>query len=97
LSLAVAPDGKQLALGRYDGTVQLLDVTTGKARGVTAGAPDPALPLRREGNAGNSPATGQKVTLPARIAGSLDRAGDVDYYRFEVRQGQSLGIQVVTA
>src|SRR5205823_1623501 len=32
LALAVRPDGKQLALGRYDGVVQLLDAATGKVQ-----------------------------------------------------------------
>src|SRR5439155_3152293 len=32
LVLAVRPDGKQLALGRYDGVVQLLDPATGKVQ-----------------------------------------------------------------
>jgi dipeptidyl aminopeptidase/acylaminoacyl peptidase len=32
LALAVRPDGKQIALGRYDGVVQLLDPATGKVQ-----------------------------------------------------------------
>lgn len=48
-----------------------------------------------ERDAGNSPATGQKVTLPISIAGTLDRAGDADFYRFEAVKGQSLGVQLV--
>ena len=32
LALAVRPDGRQLALGRYDGVVQLIDTTTGKVQ-----------------------------------------------------------------
>ena len=29
-----------------------------------------------------------------RVAGSLGRAGDVDYYRFEAKAGQEIGVQV---
>ena len=50
-----------------------------------------------EKDAGESPATGQKITLPTTIAGSLDRTGDVDFYRFEAKKGQQLGVQIVTA
>ena len=50
-----------------------------------------------EKDAGGSPATGQKVTLPTTIAGSIDRAGDVDFFRFEAKKGQQLGVQIVTA
>ena len=32
LALAVRPDGRQLALGRYDGVAQLIDATTGKVQ-----------------------------------------------------------------
>jgi WD40 repeat protein len=34
------------------------------------------------------------VKLPATLAGSLDRAGDVDYYRFEAKAGDQVGVQV---
>ncbi len=96
LALAVAPDGKRLALGRYDGAVVLLDAATGKALAAAA-ADDKKSDVILETNAGNSPATGQKITLPVKIAGSLDRAGDVDFYRFEVKKGQPLGAHLVAA
>lgn len=182
LSLALSPDGKQLALGRYDGALLLLDAAQGQlqsqplplrpsapvvrsvspsfgprgqplrlhfsgqhldtvsqlhasAPGVShrllaEGRSDTALiaevtfplstppgvyELRLQGVGGqsqplsftvdafprvseqepnNSPGTGQKISLPATVAGVLDRAGDVDYYRFEVAAGQELGVQV---
>src|SRR4051794_2662681 len=40
LSLALRPDGKQLAVGRFDGVLQLIDTATGKA----AGEPLPEKP-----------------------------------------------------
>jgi hypothetical protein len=50
-----------------------------------------------EQDAGGSPATGQKITMPTTVAGSIDRAGDVDFFRFEAKKGQELGVQIVTA
>lgn len=41
LALAVRPDGKQLALGRYDGTLALLDPTTGTMTDVLPTKPKP--------------------------------------------------------
>lgn len=35
------------------------------------------------------------VKLPATLVGTLDRAGDADYFRFEARAGEQLGAQVV--
>jgi WD40 repeat protein len=193
LCMALRPDGKQIALGRYDGVVVLLDEATGKLQAqIGAGEPEkkqaaapekktepqvkqvtpPAIargktalvtlgghgldqitsiestipgakvglrqgnPERREvdvtvppttapgsyklqlktatgtsvaatlivdaydaipeKDAGESPATGQKITLPTTITGKLDRAGDVDFFRFEVKKGQQLGVQIIT-
>ncbi len=50
-----------------------------------------------EKDAGGSPATGQRITLPTTITGSIDRAGDVDFFRFDAKKGQQLGVQIVTA
>ncbi len=181
LSLAVSPDGKQLAVGRFDGVLALLDAATGKvqteplppkpkppvvssvtpaevARGASvqirltgkhlAGVTVVSAPIpgwkatilaagphevRAEvtvphtipagvyavtvtGPAGSSgavsltvdafaavaespaphasPRTGQVVTLPATLVGSVGRAGEVDWYRFEAKAGQEVGVQV---
>jgi WD40 repeat protein len=37
------------------------------------------------------------VKLPATLVGTLDRAGDADYFRFEARAGEQLGAQVVSS
>lgn len=37
------------------------------------------------------------VKLPATVVGAIDRAGDVDYFRFEAKAGQEVGVQVVAA
>lgn len=185
LSMALRPDGKQLTLGRYDGTVLLLDEATGKTeaqpippqpkpphltrltpmavrRGVpqrlllegdhlstisrvVGGVPAASFRViphadRRDtrleaeivlsaktqpgviqvafaGQAGetakwplivdafqslpevepnDSPTTGQQVSVPATITGTLQRPGDVDWYRFNTAAGQQLGVQIIT-
>jgi mono/diheme cytochrome c family protein len=185
LALAVTPDHKYLALGRYDGVAQILDETTGKvvaeplpikpkppvlsrltpssgrvgvpvrltftgkhldqalevtATGtgvqaklvtdsatpnsvqadVTFPADSPAgvyklglksalgqtvqLPFTvdlftpvQEVEPNDSPRTGQKVALPVSVVGSIGKPGDVDYYRFEAKEHQQIGVQVLTA
>ena len=182
LSLAVRPDGKQVAIGRFDGVVQLIDAETGKVSGeplpvkpkppglskltpnfgprgqttkivldgsnlgddlsVSAGTPDVAVKLgtgnatKREleitvgknvvpgpvsltfktaaGMASinfivdrhpavtdaasiDSARKGRTVSLPTTLAGTLDRAGQADYFRFEAKAGQEIGAQILTA
>ncbi|HTU92691.1 MAG TPA: c-type cytochrome domain-containing protein [Gemmataceae bacterium] len=92
LSLAVRPDGKQLALGRYDGVLVLLDAATGKPQ--TELLPIKPKPPVAEKEPNDSPRTGQNVKLPAMIHGGIGRAGDVDFYRFEAKEGQEIGVQV---
>src|SRR5205823_14181557 len=41
LAMALSPDQKQLALGRYDGVVVLLDVASGKVERQISGTPPP--------------------------------------------------------
>lgn len=45
----------------------------------------------------SSPSTGQPFTAPATLTGALDRAGDVDCFRFQAKAGQEIGVQVVAA
>jgi WD40 repeat protein len=106
LSLAVLPaqtggtpvpqltPAPQLALGRYDGALVLLDEADGKARGELL--PLKPKPPISEKEPNDSPRTGQAVRLPATLLGTIGRAGDVDYYRFEARAGQQVGVQVAT-
>jgi Planctomycete cytochrome C/WD domain, G-beta repeat len=140
LAMAVSPDQKQIALGRYDGVVVLIDEASGqvqreirpeanKPKKSSATPPADHAPftfsVRSEPSANftanakrkldsgnepktkdpfpkvdgkepnNSPGAGQVVTLPASISGTLDRAGDVDYFRFDVKKGQQIGVQFV--
>jgi hypothetical protein len=109
LALAVRRDGKQLAIGRYDGTVVLVDEATGKTQSQplpvkpkpepAKAPPVPADPFAKldETEPNDSPTTAQHVTLPVSIHGSIARAGDVDYYRFEAKAGQEVGVQAITS
>ncbi len=182
LVLALSPDQKQLAMGRYDGVVVLLDVATGKVVGqplpikpkppvLTAIAPAEGtrghsievklhgknlgaaevistlpgavstittqtadaltvkltiprtaapgnyavrvkneagesapktfivdrFPTLRETEPNDSPMTGQKVALPVTVVGAIDRAGDLDWFRFDAATGQQVGVQLLTA
>ena len=184
LALAVRSDQKQLAVGRYDGVLVLLDEATGKvqsqplpakpkppvlnkatpasgvrgqtiriklegqnldgateaitnlpgvkaviAPGGTANAIDVNVTIAADAAPGqhqltvktpagasaplsfivdrfnpimeaepnDSPRTGQKISLPATVIGAAGRAGDVDYYRFEAKAGQEVGVQLLTA
>jgi hypothetical protein len=183
LALAVRSDGKQFAVGRFDGVLQFLDPATGKptatpipvkpkpptiasitpdsaprgqvvrvrlegnrldavtgARSTPAGVnvsvvvrsrshleADVSIPadlppgavqlvLTSEGGDSNSvrlwadrfPAVGEQgptdsasgampVKLPATVVGTLDRAGDADFFRFNATAGQQVGVQVTTA
>jgi WD40 repeat protein len=182
LALDVRPDHKQLALGRYDGALVLLDEATGKvesqplpakpkppslgklspdaaqrgrtvrvtfegsnldgAAEVTCSLPEitgkvapgtgdlhsvqadvtlpgtvPAgvyqlgvktaagqaqlsfavdlFPATIEAEPNDSPTTGQTVKLPATLVGTIRKAGEVDFYRFDARAGEQKGVQVV--
>jgi hypothetical protein len=122
LSFAVRPDGKQLALGRYDGTLVLLDAVTGKEQArplsgktnrqgkaapttptyfTSHEAPPSAKPpakreeIIREVEPNNSHSRGQPITLSATLAGNLERAGDVDFFRFKAQANQEVGVHLL--
>jgi hypothetical protein len=182
LAFAVRPDGKQLAVGRFDGAAVLLDTSSGKpvaqplpakpvhseptrvtpaaatrgtttrvvvtgknldmvkrvtaaAPGVTAkvvgGTPErlevdvtiPATaaagdlrlafesevgkttfpfaldryPVVNESGVTDSARASMAIKLPVTVVGTIDRAGDMDYFRFEATAGQQVGVQVVAA
>lgn len=97
LSAALRPDGKQLAVGRFDGVLELVDPTTGKAAFAPLPAkekPKPRFPTVAEPAASDSARTAAKVMLPVSVLGAIDRAGDVDYFRFDATAGQQVGIHL---
>jgi WD40 repeat protein len=53
------------------------------------------FPETAESGGNESQSTAQKITLPATLIGSVDRAGDTDYYRFDAAAGQQLGVEVL--
>jgi len=181
LSLAVRPDARQLALGRFDGALILLDAESGKLQtqllpekppvpkisrlqpnavlrgqtttltvegehldtvtsasiniadskvelqpasnprqraiqlhipqSVTAGVYSLTLqapggnvtatvlvdyfPTVSETEPNNSARTAPVIPVNRTVTGVLDRAGEVDFYRFEVKAGEEIGVQVV--
>ena len=184
LALAIRPDQKQVAVGRYDGALVLLEEATGKVQGqplpakpkppvlnkatpasavrgqtvhlrlegqnldgatevtanlagvkavvapggagsaldveltIPADAAPGQFPLTVKTPAGvsgsfpfivdrfnpvtevepnDSPRTAQAIALPTTVVGAIGRAGDVDYYRFEAKAGQEIGVQLLTA
>ena len=182
LSLALRPDQKQLAIGRYDGVLVLLDEGSGKEIGqplpikpkppvlvkitpaeavcgktielilhgknlqgsmvvstlpglmaistdtradelaVKVSIPHHTAPGRYSIRAKNavgesaavsfmvdrfftlpetepndSPKTGQKIALPQTILGTIDKPGDLDWFRFEAKAGEEVGAEALTA
>ena len=67
--------------------------------GATAELPFAITPFPEVAEAGANEAQGtaSKVALPATLVGSLDRAGDTDYYRFDAAANQQLGVEVVAS
>ncbi|MBI3409468.1 MAG: hypothetical protein HY040_14090 [Planctomycetes bacterium] len=54
------------------------------------------FPLTKAIGGSQSPVTGQTITLPASVVGTLDRAGAAHFFRFGAKKGQRLGVQVLT-
>lgn len=91
LCMALSPDQKQLALGRYDGIIILVDVQTGETKEINPGQ----RPTRIEAEPNDTPGNAQSISLPSNVRGTLGRAGDVDCFGFQVKKGQGLGIRVI--
>src|SRR6266849_4715393 len=54
------------------------------------------FPAVEEKEPNDSPRTGQKISLPAAIVGTIGKAGEVDFFRFEAKEGQQVGVQGLT-
>ncbi len=99
VKLAGLPGAKELALDVTVGAavpvgpVHLTFAGTGGKSAPVAFAIDrfAAVP---EAGATDSARTAMAVKLPATIVGTIDRAGDVDYFRFTAERGDSIGVQV---
>ncbi|MFO0876743.1 MAG: c-type cytochrome domain-containing protein [Gemmataceae bacterium] len=98
LSLAVRFDQKEIAVGRFDGVLVVLDSVTGKTLRQPLPAPPPVpgdlFPLVEEREPNHSPGSGQLVKPPVTVSGVLDRAGDLDWYRLEIKAGEEIGVRL---
>ena len=45
----------------------------------------------------DSAKAGQAIVLPATIAGTISRAGDLDWFRFEAKAGDEVGVEAVAS
>jgi WD domain, G-beta repeat len=54
-------------------------------------------PVIAETGPRDSPRIGLKVNLPATLVGTIGRAGDADFYRFDAGAGREIAVQVLTA
>src|SRR5439155_7077617 len=55
------------------------------------------FPAVSEAASHDAPRLGQRIALPATVVGSINRAGDVDFYRFEAKAEQEIGVQATTS
>ncbi|HEV3447973.1 MAG TPA: c-type cytochrome domain-containing protein [Gemmataceae bacterium] len=55
------------------------------------------FPAASEAGSHDAPRLAQRIALPATVVGSIHRAGDIDFYRFEAKEGQEIGVQATTA
>jgi WD40 repeat protein len=54
-------------------------------------------PAIAEKEPNDSARTAQPVVLPVTVVGTIDKSGDVDFYRFEAQKGQAIGAQAQPA
>lgn len=103
LSFRLRPDGAQIAIGRFDGVGLFLDPSDDKKVVHFLPAKPTQIPKKivdrfpvtLESGITDSAKSAMKVTLPTTIVGSIDRAGDVDFYQFEAKAGQQVAAQVI--
>ncbi|MFO0803678.1 MAG: hypothetical protein U0791_11250 [Gemmataceae bacterium] len=53
------------------------------------------FPSVQEAGVTDSARAAQVVKLPVTVAGAVDRAGDVDFFRFEAKAGEQIGVQIL--
>ena len=111
MSLAVAANGRSFILGRIDGSVASLPITTGEADSAESLSAVAAVPVEAnapmatvsEQEPNNDVASAIAVSAPATINGVIQRADenspapDVDLFRFTARAGEEWVIEVNAA
>lgn len=101
-AIALSADGTRVAIGRYDGSLALVDVASGKLAATLREGPKPGEAPKPQGEPDvaeaepNDPAGALKPTpLPSTLVGKIDRPGDVDAWRFEAKAGRALVFETV--
>jgi hypothetical protein len=84
--------GSEARIGIHRVFLQTPSGATGTVAFAVGGWPEV---LEREPN--DAPATAQPIPLPVTLIGALEKAGDVDSYRFEARAKQEVVFQLVGA
>ena len=102
LAAALRPDGSQVALGRFDSALELLDSKTGKVVHTPLPAkPAPPVvktryPVAALTGGTESARTAAKVAWPASVVAALEKPGQADYFRFDAKAGDELGFEILT-
>ncbi|NBS31290.1 MAG: hypothetical protein EBS83_00335 [Planctomycetia bacterium] len=106
---AIEPMGSQLLLGRMDGSLDVLAITTDSAlvqratqpaQAKTAAAetePSTELATHTESEPNDQPAAAEAVSWPANITGTIGHPQDADCYRFTGRAGVPVLLEVNAA
>lgn len=108
-ALALAPDGASLFVGMMDGTLKSLEVD----RGATQGTTDTVTPMQTfaaesgdmqqvtEIEPNDDVATATSVPRPATVQGVIHSTDggvpDVDVYRIEAKQGETMILEIVAS
>ena len=108
-SLAFSPDGSKFAVGRVDGTIEIL-ATAPVPTPAGEGAPVAAVPMApasapmmetAEVEPNNTPAEATAITIPATLKGTIqgkpNGQPDSDLYKFTAKAGQEWVIEVNAA
>ncbi len=53
-------------------------------------------PIHESATENNTPATGQLVTIPSGISGCIETDSDIDYFTFEAKAGDQIGLDVIS-
>ncbi len=59
--------------------------------------PKDRFPVVKEAGSSDSARVAQSITLPVTVVGVVDRAGDADFFRFDAKVGDQIGVEAVTA
>ncbi len=107
VSVIIPWQGSQFLVGRMDGTLAIVDgsgtgdvvtlsIAAGGGVASTEMLPGEAV-VHTEAEPNDTAETAARVTLPARLTGSMQRAGDADCFRFAAKAGQRLLFEVNAA